>query len=154
MEEIWKEVSSAENYLVSNLGNVFSLKSKRLMKKNVSNRGYERVTIKGKQVSVHRLICIAFLGENEDKTIVNHINGIKTDNRLENLEWVTCRENTMHYYSSIPLREIKLKTCIRYEKWMYINGKNRSIGRFKTPEEAMKAYYDKLKIINSSLTSF
>jgi len=148
MEEIWEKVSWAKNYLISNLGNVFSLKSKRLMKKNVSNRGYERVTIKGKQVSVHRLVCVAFLGENKNKKIVNHKNGIKTDNRIENLEWVTCRENTMHYYSSIPLREIKLKTCIRYEKWMYINGKNRSIGRFKTPEEAIKAYYDKLKTIN------
>ena len=105
MKEIWKKLSWAENYLISNLGNVFSLKSKRLMKKNVSNRGYERVTIKGKQVSVHRLVCIAFLEEDKNKKIVNHKNGIKTDNKIENLEWVTCRENTMHYYSSIPLRE-------------------------------------------------
>lgn len=149
MEEIWKSVVGYEGkYSVSNLGNIFSLKAKRLMKKNVNNRGYERVTIGRKQMSVHRLVCIAFLGEIKDKKIVNHINGIKTDNRLENLEWVTCRENTIHYLSSFPLREIKLKTCIRYEKWMTINGKNRCIGRFKTPEEAMKAYDEKLKTIN------
>jgi hypothetical protein len=149
MEEIWKDVVGYEGlYQVSNLGNIFSLQSKRLMKKNVNNRGYERVTLKGKQVSLHRIVCIAFIKNEENKLVVNHKNGIKTDNNINNLEWATCRENSMHYHSSNPIKEIKLKTCIRYEKWITINGKNRRIGRFKSPEEAMLAYQNKLKSID------
>lgn len=146
MEEIWKGVVGFENeYKVSNMGNVYSLKSNKLMNKNISNRGYERVPINNKNVSVHRLVCISFLGLNKDKKFVNHINSIKHDNRLENLEWVTPRENSIHYFSSKQRKEIKLKNCVRYESWISINGKNRRIGRFKTIEEANKAYFDKLK---------
>jgi len=155
MEEVWKNVVGHEGlYNVSNLGNVFSLRLNRLMKKNISNRGYERVTLNKKQVSVHRIVCDAFLPKNENKKIVNHINGIKHDNRLENLEWVTSRENTIHYLSSKTIKEIKLKTCIRYERWICINGKNRRIGRFKTIEEANNAYLNKIKEIENNIISF
>jgi hypothetical protein len=149
MEEIWKDIVGFENeYKVSNMGNVYSLRLNKLMNKNISNRGYERVTINKKNISVHRLVCIAFLGLNENKKFVNHINGIKHDNRLDNLEWVTPRENSIHYLSSKQIKEIKLKTCVRYERWISINGKNRRIGRFKTIEEANKAYFDKLEEIS------
>lgn len=144
--EIWKDVIGYEGYYkISNMGNVFSIKSNRLMKKNINNRGYERVTIKYKQISVHRIVCDAFLDKSENKNIVNHINGIKHDNRVDNLEWVTSRGNTIHHLSSFKIKEIRLKNCIRYEKWIYINGKNRRLGRFKSREEAYNAYNDKLK---------
>lgn len=149
MEEIWKDVVGHEGlYKVSNLGNIFSIQSSRLMKKNINNKGYERVTIKGKQMSVHRIVCMAFISNYENKCVVNHKNGIKNDNNIKNLEWATCRENSIHYHSSNAIKEIKLKTCIRYEKWITINGKNRRIGRFKSPEEAMLAYQEKLKSID------
>jgi len=148
MEEIWVDISGTNGkYRVSNFGNVYSVLNKRKLKKNVNNRGYERVTIDKKQVSIHRIVCLHFLENKYNKKVVNHINGIKTDNRIENLEWVTSRENSIHYLSDKPIKEITLKNCIRYEKWIHINGKNRRIGRFKTREEAYNAYNNYLKSI-------
>jgi hypothetical protein len=150
MEEIWKDIDGTNGmYRVSNFGNIYSVFAERILKKNVSNRGYERVTINRKQVSVHRIVSSHFLEKKQNKEIVNHINGIKTDNRVENLEWVTSRENTIHYLSDKPIKEIKLKKCTRYEKWIFINGKSRRIGRFKTREEAHNAYNKLLESINT-----
>lgn len=92
-------------YTIDTMGNVTTVKTgiKRLASIN-KNTGYYVVTLyeknKGYPRYIHRLVAQTFISNPEDKPEVNHINGIKTDNRVDNLEWVTRRENVMHAYDT------------------------------------------------------
>lgn len=115
IEEIWKDIPDYENlYQVSNLGRVKSLPREWIGGKNCKrfhpevifdpkiDNGYLRVGLSknNKRIffRIHRLVLSAFT---EDSNLqVNHKNGIKTDNRLENLEWVTSSENVKHAYET------------------------------------------------------
>lgn len=98
MEEVWKDVVGYEGlYKVSNFGNVYSVRSDKQLKQG-NNRGYLFVVLctdgKQKLFKVHRLVAISFLTNTDNKPQVNHIDEDKTNNRLDNLEWVTAKENT------------------------------------------------------------
>lgn len=111
MEEEWRDVIGFENcYQVSSLGRVRSIKRKRrmaherqrtvrdrILKIEVKGDGYCRVTLslptKRRREYVHRLVCEAFLSNPDNLPEVNHINGIRTDNKITNLEWCTRLEN-------------------------------------------------------------
>lgn len=101
--EIWKDIQGYEGlYQVSNLGNVRSLNyGRRKEVKNIAvkrDSGYLRVCLsrndKQKYFLVHRLVALQFVPGFKEGFVVNHKNEIKVDNRAENLEWCTQRENT------------------------------------------------------------
>lgn len=110
MEEIWKYIPGFDNaYQVSNLGRVKSMNynhtgKEKLRKLDLKKTGYQQVELfknrKPKVCLVHRLVAITFIPNPENKKEVNHINGIKDDNRVENLEWVTPSENVRHSYNT------------------------------------------------------
>lgn len=107
-EEIWKEWIENNDYMISSIGRVYSKKTSKLLKPDISN-GYYRLPIynkgKFKNMFVHRLVALTFI-KNQDinKTIINHKNLNKLDNHYLNLEFVTPSENTQHYqYNTVQL---------------------------------------------------
>ena len=99
MKEEWRRCFQSEHE-VSDRGRVRNARGK-LCRQFKLSTGYMQVTINGKAHLVHRLVGIAFLANQMNKPQINHINGIKDDNRVENLEWATRSENQKHRFEAL-----------------------------------------------------
>ena len=155
--EIWKDIKDYEGlYQVSNLGRVKSLKfgKERILSAATNATGYSLVALcngKTKAITVHQLVAMAFLNHKPCgyKLVVDHINTIKTDNRLENLQVITHRQNCTKDKKGTS-KYTGVHWCKPRNKWraeIRINGKTKYLGSFKSELEASEAYQLKLETI-------
>lgn len=159
--EIWKAIPGYETtYHVSNLGRVKSLwfNKERIKRIHLNIHGYYMVQLnkdsKGKSFDVHKLVAMAFLNHvpNKYTLVVDHINEIKTDNRVENLRLITNRENSRRNRTNY----VSQYKGVCFDKWnnkwisrILIDGKRYHLGGYKTELEASIAYQNKLKKIEN-----
>lgn len=120
--EIWKDIQGYEGlYKISNMGNVLSLKYRhhdreKLLTLRTDINGYKDVCLTKDRIEthkkVHRLVAEAFIeNDNPERTFVNHIDGNKSNNNVDNLEWCTRSENMLHAYKTglMPKHVPKIK---------------------------------------------
>lgn len=149
--ETWEIIDGYEQYQVSNKGNVISFygRKARLLKQIKGSDGYFYVNLYHnripKQFKIHQLVAIAFLGHKPCgyKLVVNHVNFIKTDNRVENLQIVTSRENTnqKHLKSSSQYTGVHWRK--KNKKWVasiYAENKTIYLGEFTNEIDASNSY--------------
>lgn len=138
MLEQWKTISNASNYEVSNLGNVRNKTTKYILKGRITKSGYLQVSIKLDETQkftnqyIHRLVALYWIENPQQKKEVNHIDGNKENNNVDNLEWVTASENQKHRHS-IGINKTS----------------NRRVGKYSKEGELIKEYNSIIEAANA-----
>lgn len=142
MTEIWKDIKGYEGlYKVSNMGHVLGMRGKILKPIRNTKSGYIQIylcSINGirKRIYIHRAVAETFIPNMDNKPCVDHINTIRSDNRCENLRWVTAREN---YRNSITIKKhmmAHLKNSSKRGKTVIQIYENKTIGEFTSIRKA------------------
>lgn len=162
--EEWKDILGYEGfYQISNLGKVKSLTRKvvpvdKILKPQVDGNGYLHARLykdgKGKTMKVHQLVVLAFLNHvpNGHKVVVDHIDNNKLNNKLNNLQLISNRENISKDKIGGTSKHVGVSWNKEMKKWyscIRINSKTKSLGLFTCELEASEAYQKKLKQITN-----
>lgn len=106
MEIFWKPIPGLEGFEASDEGHIRNVKTQKRLNEGFINTGYLTVSCKGYgQFLVHRLVAMAFYPTEDFTKQVNHINGVKTDNRPENLEWMSLGDNVRDFWTNPIFKE-------------------------------------------------
>jgi hypothetical protein len=165
MNEIWKDIQGYEGlYLVSNLGRVKRMYKNRpsvIRKGTIDKDGYLRIGLskdcKYKYFYIHRLVAMSFIENAENKPCINHINGIKNDNRIDNIEWCTYSENIRHADKTGLRACPKGKDCHMFGKLNGLHHNSKIVLNTQTgiyydcAKEAAKAHQYKYSTLKSYL---
>ncbi len=145
--EEWTTIKG-HHYFISTHGNVENARTGKLLTPRLSKTGYHTINLyingKAKDFKVHKLVANAFIDNPHNKQFVDHIDGDKLNNRIDNLRYVTKSQNAMNL--SMHVDNTSGAKGVTYhkksKKWMariMINGKQINIGLYKTIEEATQA---------------
>lgn len=160
MKEIWKPIQNLDGYEVSNLGRIRSYrisihkrgsigsypyisKDFRFLKSNRNCRdGRIQIRLNGKNYKVHNLVCQTFIGPRPNNKVVDHINRDYSDNRLENLRYISQSLNCRNTQRSSPIQSIKgvswRKAMDKWEAYRRIGRKKIHLGFFSNEEDAIE----------------
>ena len=155
--EVFKQIQEFPDFQVSNLGRIMNPKTDRVLKQPIANTGYPIITFflgdkKYTTQLVHRLVAKTFIPNPHNLEIVNHLDGDKQNNRVDNLEWTTRAGNNLHFWK---LKKGKLSkfegvsiyknltqgdtVACKWKAWIKEGGKYIHLGVFDTELDAHKA---------------
>lgn len=135
---MWKEIQQASNYEISDLGEVRNKTTKYILKGRKSKSGYLQVSIKFdidnkfKNQYIHRLVAEHYLENDNELNVVNHKDGNKLNNNVENLEWVTRSYNVQHAHDNLLIKKTSNRRIGMFDK------NNNLIEEFNSIVEAYK----------------
>ena len=140
-QEIWKDIPEYKGkYQISNLGNIRYVGKTKLIKQQINKDGYFIVSLRigktKKTYRVHRLVAQVFIPNLLNKPQINHKDGIKTNNCVDNLEWVDAKENIEHAY--------KIGIYNPYQHSMAMNKYKKKVIKIK--DGIIVAQYDSLSM--------
>lgn len=141
---MWKDIEFNDKYEVNDEGIVRRKENKHVLKGCITS-GYRSVKLtfsnsRQQRFYVHRLVAQHFIpNEDNKKTFVNHKDGNKLNNCVENLEWVTPRENNLHYYQKIKTEKNKRKQGGRAIPVIQCSLDHKELGYFPSIKKASEA---------------
>ena len=152
-EEFWTNIKGYRDYAISTYGNVENMMSCKILKPVSDKDGYCCVNLcknsKRKMYKIHRLVALNFIANPENKPLVDHRDGNKQNNNINNLRWATNQENQRNAKLSIGNTSGIKGVCWhkRPKKWcasIKVNGRTMSLGFFDNIEEAKQVRQNKV----------
>ena len=142
--EYWRLIDGYDNYEVSSHGRVRNNQTRIILSLNKHNRGYNTVLLVNNKTKhrfyIHRLVANAFLANEENRPCVDHIDGVKENNHMNNLRWCYYSENkrtkTTSRYNGVSF----FKRDKRWRVTIFLNGKTVIIGDYLNEDDAGRAY--------------